>query len=196
MGNRISNLPAFRAFRFAVTAAGTPEALTVKIRAATLGFTNGGAGNDTITDSGSGFLAAGFKVGDQITVSGATNSGNNRSYTIVAIAAGTLTLNTVGVVTTEVAGATVKIVAPVEIPEGVSITIKARRANTNDIYLGHNTSSADQDTESGSVAGGFILDSNESVELQVNRTDSIWLDADTNGEGVEVLFETNLRAGE
>ena len=46
--------------------------------------------NLTVTDSGSGFVTAGFKAGDLITVSGSTS--NDGNYTIVTVAAGTLTL--------------------------------------------------------------------------------------------------------
>jgi len=46
---------------------------------------------DTITDSGDGFIEAGFEVGDVITVDSDTNDG---TYTITAVAKGTLTLTT------------------------------------------------------------------------------------------------------
>ncbi len=74
--------------------------------ATTIEFVDGGAGADSIQDSGSGFLVAGFKAGDLITVSGSTS--NDGDYTIVSIANTTLTLST-GVLTAEDAGDSVTI---------------------------------------------------------------------------------------
>lgn len=76
------------------------------ITAITIAFVDGGAGADTITDSGSGFLTALFKAGDLITVSGSTS--NDGDYTIVSVVAGTITLAT-GVLTAEGAGDNVTI---------------------------------------------------------------------------------------
>lgn len=58
----------------------------------TIAFVDGGAGADTITDSADGFVTAGFEVGDTITVAGSTS--NDGDYTLVDVAAGTLTLAT------------------------------------------------------------------------------------------------------
>lgn len=64
------------------------------------------SGPDTITDSGSGFVSAGFVAGDMIQVTNATQSANNIIYTIASIVAGTITLITTDTVTTENADAT------------------------------------------------------------------------------------------
>ncbi len=56
----------------------------------TIAFVQDG-GADTITDSASGFVTAGFEAGDVITVSGAT-SAHGAGIAIVSVAAGTLTL--------------------------------------------------------------------------------------------------------
>ncbi len=64
---------------------------------------------DTITDSGSGFLTAGFKSGDSITVSGSTS--NNSTFTIATVIAGTITLVSGDNLTAETAGASVTITA-------------------------------------------------------------------------------------
>jgi hypothetical protein len=63
---------------------------------------------DTITDSGNGFITAGFEAGS-ITVSGSAN--NNGDFTVdrEGIAAGTLTLISSDSLTAEAAGATVTI---------------------------------------------------------------------------------------
>jgi len=60
-------------------------------------FVDNGASADTITKS-SGFLAAGFKVGHQIIVTGTTS--NNSEFILTGVADGTLTLET-GVLTAE-----------------------------------------------------------------------------------------------
>ena len=63
---------------------------------------------DTITDSGSGFVTAGFQSYQQIVVNGSTS--NNGIYTAETIAAGTLTLASTDSLTAEVAGDTVRVV--------------------------------------------------------------------------------------
>ena len=183
------NLPTIRVFQQNITAGGTAEQLTVKIRGTTLAFTNDGVngGGDTITDSGNGFLTAGFKVGDQITVSDATNTGNNATWVIAAVVAGTITLTKENVLTTEVAGATVKIVAPVSVANGVYLTLKAKYGNSNNIFVGHSSASA--------KSTGFTVRPNESIRLQVDETKKIWIDG-TAGEGVEIFFEANQQQGE
>jgi len=64
---------------------------------------------DTITDSGSGFVTAGFQAGDKITVSGSTS--NDGTYTVVTVAAGTLTLNASDSLSVEGASALVTILS-------------------------------------------------------------------------------------
>lgn len=64
---------------------------------------------DTITDSGNGFVTAGFQAGDVIVVSGAVNAGNNGTFTIDTVVAGTITLTAGATLTAESAGATVTI---------------------------------------------------------------------------------------
>jgi hypothetical protein len=78
-----------------------------------LAFVDGGAGADTITDSGNGFVTAGFSPGDKLFVKGATTAANDSALTgvvIANVAAGTLTLPT-GVVNTAQAGAAGTVVA-------------------------------------------------------------------------------------
>jgi len=78
--------------------------------AITISFTNGGGGNHTITDSGSGFIAAGFRKNTTCTVSGAANPSNNGSKRIVGVTAGTLTIDSSETIVNEGAGASVTIV--------------------------------------------------------------------------------------
>ena len=64
---------------------------------------------DTITDTGSGFLTAGFAAGDRIKVWGSTD--NDGDYTIASVTAGTITLIAADELTVEAAGAHVLIAA-------------------------------------------------------------------------------------
>jgi hypothetical protein len=62
---------------------------------------------DTITDTGSGFLTAGFKAGDRIIASGTAS--NNKTFTIDSVVAGTITLVSGDFVVAEGAGASMTI---------------------------------------------------------------------------------------
>lgn len=183
MSTRLTNLSVPFTFQFNVTAAGTPEQLKVKRRAATIAFVNGGDFNDTITDSGNGFLAAGFQAGDTITVSGSA-AGNSGNAIIQSVTAGVITVTYKGAVINEAAGSTITIVAPKAIYDGIGITVKAKNGNAGLIYMGYST-----DTALNTAAAGFTLRNNESINLQVTSTDTIWLDATVSGEGVEVIYE-------
>lgn len=93
----------------------TATATTVTIQGymagATFAFVEGGAGvDDTITDSGNGFVTAGFEVGDVITIAGSAS--NDGTYTIKAVTAGTITLSSNDDLTAEAAGASVTITRP------------------------------------------------------------------------------------
>src|SRR3990167_1573590 len=130
MSNRTHNLPLNFTFQFNVTTSSTPEQLAAKRRATTIAFSENTADPDTITDSGNGFLVAGFQPGDQITVV-STSGLNDGSYTIGSVVAGTITLLARNDLTTEAAGAagTVTIRAPKTVPDGVAVTVKAMYAN-------------------------------------------------------------------
>ena len=66
----------------------------------TLAFVQGTAAADTITDSDSGFVTAGFKVGQTLLVLDSTSNDANHT-TITGVTAGTLTLASEGVFTSE-----------------------------------------------------------------------------------------------
>jgi len=187
MTTRLTNLPVPFSFQFNVTTSGTPEQLQVKRRAATIAFNENTPDADTITDSGNGFLVAGFQAGDQITVSGSAS--NDGTYTVATVVAGTITLLAREDLTTEAAGATVTLTAPKTVPDGISITIKAKNANTGNITMGYSSATA-----LNTSTGWFSLDNNESVGVQVDNTDRIWLDATVSGEGVEIFYEKSLQA--
>lgn len=187
MTTRLTNLPVPFTFQFAVTASGTPEQLQVKKRAATIAFNENNADGDTITDSGNGFLTAGFQPGDSITVSGSAS--NDGTYVVASVTAGIITLLRRNDLTTEAAGATVKLVASKSVPDGVSVSIKAKNANTGIVHVGYSSASA-----LNTGGGSFTLDNNEALSLQVENINNIWLDATVSGEGVEVVFEKALQA--
>lgn len=141
---------------------------------------------DSITDSAGGFLVAGFQPGDNITVSGSAS--NDGTYTVGSVVAGIIILLEKEDLTAEAAGATVKIITPKEVTDGISVNIKAKKNNTGEITVGYSSATA-----LNSVSGHVKLDSNESIGLQVNNIDRIWLDATVTGEGVEVWFEKNIQ---
>ncbi|MFA6271344.1 MAG: hypothetical protein WC657_09160 [Candidatus Paceibacterota bacterium] len=78
------------------------------IRARTIAAHDVGS-SDTYTDTGNGFLIAGFVTGDSVTVSGFTTAGNNGVKTVATVVAGTMTLSG-ATLTNEIAGDDVLIV--------------------------------------------------------------------------------------
>ncbi len=94
--------------------------------AITIAFVDGGLGTDSITDSGNGFLLAGFVADQSYTISGSGD--NDYSFTPSVVAAGTLTVPT-GTVTTESAGAYITIKA--DPPGGTTYGIKDFSINYN-----------------------------------------------------------------
>lgn len=88
-----------------------PAALRTSVSktATTIAAVDGGAGPDSFTDSESGFLTAGFSVGDAILVTGFSGAGtanNGKIFTITSVTADTIEVAT-GSLTAETAGATV-----------------------------------------------------------------------------------------
>lgn len=90
------------------------NATTISIQgnytAATIAFNENTPSADTITDSGNGFLTAGFEVGDVITIAG--SGSNDGVYTIKTVTAGTITVAETDDLATEAAGASVTITRP------------------------------------------------------------------------------------
>ena len=187
MTTRLTNLPLPFTFQFNVQTSGTPEQLQVKRRATTIAFSENTEAADTITDSSSLFVVAGFQAGDQITVAGSAS--NDGTYTIDTVVAGTITLLRRNDLTTEAAGATVTLTAPKTVPDGVAVTVKAKNANTGNITVGYSSATA-----LNTGTGWDSLDNNESITLQVENIDRVWLDATVTGEGVEVIYEKQLQA--
>jgi len=59
-----------------------------------------------------------------------------------------------------------------------SVCIKAKHANTNMIYIGKSTVSS---------TTGYVLDAGEVVCLDINDLNTVYIDSDTNGEGVSFI---------
>lgn len=179
----MTNLPVPFTCKFDVTAAGTPEQLGVKIEEITIAFVEGGDNvNDTITDSGNGFLAAGFQAGDEIIVTGTQD--NDGTYQIESVTAGTITLQSRNDLVAEAAGSAFRIRARKFVPDGIQVVIKGKAANTGQIYI------ADTEAKADGGVGAFELDAVEEVRLQLTELADVWIDAATTGEGVEVIFES------
>jgi hypothetical protein len=86
---------------------------TAEIQGTGIAFVDGGGGADTITDTGNGFIRAGFQEGHKITVSGSTTSDGD--YPIVSVVAGTITLATGSLPGNEAAGDVVSISAQIQL---------------------------------------------------------------------------------
>lgn len=191
MTTRLTNLPVPFVFQFNVTTSGTPEQLTVKRSANTIGFVVKDNATDVvlanITDSANGFLVAGFQPGDSITVSGSAS--NDGTYVVDSVTAGVIYLLAKHDLVVEAAGAVVKLVASKSVPDGISVSVKAKNANTGIIHIGYSS-----ETALNTAGGSFALDNNETLSLQVSNIDQIWLDSTVSGEGVEVVYEKAIQA--
>ena len=65
------------------------------IKGTTLAIVDGGAGVDTLTDSGSGFVTKGFDADNYVIINGSATGGNNKTYDdVTTVIAGTITLPT------------------------------------------------------------------------------------------------------
>lgn len=184
---RATNLTIPFTCQFYVTASGTPEQLGIKLIGSGIAFNDNGADPDTITDTGSNFLVYGFQEGDSITVSGSAS--NDGTYIVATVSAGTLTLLGKESLTTEAAGSAIKITADKQVPDGVAVTIKAKRANTAQICLADKSEKA-----LNSSVGFFSLAPNEAVTLQISKLSQVWVDAEVSLEGVEVIYEKAIQA--
>jgi hypothetical protein len=115
-------------------ASATATEITMKgyLADTSIAFVEGGASEDTITDSNNGFVTAGFQAGDTIIVSG--SGSNDGTYTIKEVAAGTLTLYPDDDLADEVAGASVIIKKPdATWAEQGFLTAGTRKVRINDV---------------------------------------------------------------
>lgn len=104
-----------------------PNTLTeVSMTASTISFTHNASAADTIGDSGNAFVSTGFKAGDRVRIEGGDNDG--LELLVVTSAAGTLTLHTKELVTTEAAGTSITlstVIHPEEEFQSIVISLAA-----------------------------------------------------------------------
>ena len=103
------------------------ESLTSTISGTTLAFVDGGVSSDTITDTGDGFVTAGFAAGDKIRVIGSAS--NDGDYLLTAAIAGTLTVAT-GSFTAETASESITIY---QIPDEDTTPDETNHVNLNNM---------------------------------------------------------------
>jgi hypothetical protein len=70
------------------------------------------------------------------------------------------------------------------IPEGASLTVKAKRGNSGVITIGGSSS---QSLNSGT--SHFALLPSQSVTVQVTDASAVWIDSTVSGEGIEAIVE-------
>jgi len=99
----------------------------------TLAFNDNDPDADTITDSGDGFLTAGFLAGDIITISGSAS--NNKSVTIDTVTAGLITLITSDTLTDELVGSSVTITATDEARPTITVDTSDYKGITAGQYV-------------------------------------------------------------
>lgn len=150
--------------------ANTPVA-SATITASTIAFVD--SDPDTLTDSGNGFVTAGFQAGDVITVSGSTS--NDGTYKVATVAAGTITLDAAETLVAEGSGDTVTITAVRPWTNDLLITLN------NQLFVGCETR---RDIK-GAVVGDYTDYSAASSPRQVGESVSITLDSTPTGFAVD-----------
>ncbi len=86
----------------------------------------------------------------------------------------------VGEGTVAAAGTPVQL-ADMKVGQACELVIKAKKTNLGAIKIG--PSSAD------ALAGKFNLDPGEAVKLRVSNANKVWIDAEVNGDKVEIIVE-------
>ena len=87
------------------------------------------------------------------------------------------------VVTVAASGTPVQLPSVV-VPDGASVTIRAKVDNNNKkIYL------ADSSANTALASNRLVLRAGESVEMRLQNINSVWIDSNSNGAQVEVLAE-------
>ena len=68
------------------------------------------------------------------------------------------------------------------LPNGAELAVRANSGNGGDVFVG------DSNVES---TNGFILGAGESVSLAIEDVSSVYIDVETNGEGVSWIVEND-----
>lgn len=72
------------------------------------------------------------------------------------------------------------------VPQGAVAMVKAKSGNAGTITVGFSSATA-----LNTGTSHFKLAANQAVSVQVNNLNAVWIDATTNGEGVEIIVEDN-----
>ena len=136
-----------------------------------IAFVDGGASKDTITDTGNGFISAGFKKGMKFAV--LDSESNDGVYTALAVVAGTITVAT-GTLTAETAGESITVTHGIDIRVDGSFRndglYKAKKASTGKLYLFDDAVVVDE--KKGSIVSLIIItgvDFPEGIKLPVAK---------------------------
>lgn len=101
---------------------------------------------------------------------------NLSAATVISVNLNPATIVGNGKTTVTTAGTSVVLASSTSI---VSVTVRALSSNTNKIYVG---------SSSVSSTNGFQLSPQETVSLDINNLNKVYIDADTNGEGVTWIY--------
>ena len=177
---RFNSTNGIKTFQKNVETAGVPTRLGGHIPASsTISFT----APNTISDSAGKFISGGFRVNDTITVTGSVS--NNADFTIVTLATDTITVTEQTVVTEGTSTVTITESGPGQpVANGSEIRIKAKDTNNGNIYLGYSSATA-----LGSGANYYRILAGGMEGLAVKNLNTIWIDAQNSGEGVDILIE-------
>lgn len=115
-----------------------------------IAFVDGGAGDDSITDTGSGLAV--FSIGDVFLVNGSVS--NDGAYTVKTVNAGTITVET-GSLTGELAGATVYLIGTTPHNYVTTASISGVLPTPAEVMLQNTYNDTDEDTDVFAGVGAF-----------------------------------------
>lgn len=178
---RFNSTTAIRTLQKDVVTAGVPTRLGGHIPASsTISFT----APSTISDSNGRFLSGGFRVGDSITISGSTSNSTD-VLTIVTVGTGVITVKETTVTTEGTSSITItESGAGIPVANGSEIRIKAKDTNNGNILIGYSSATA-----VASAGAYYRLLAGAMEGIAVKNLNTIWIDAENSGEGVDVLYE-------
>ena len=70
-----------------------------------------------------------------------------------------------------------------QIPDGLTVTVTARRSNTQNCYI------ADTQVNAQTSANRKVLVPGQSTELRIDNTNRIWMDADNTTDRIEITVQ-------
>jgi len=150
----------------------------------TFTFVDGAGGDDTVTRATGSFITDGFKVGGAMTVRAATTSANNGTYTIIGVAATTLTFATGSF---DTAGADTA--AQVAVDNRSSLTLRLRERTTTGNSNARTYSQADLAAAGETILSNrlFTFGLSNAQDLDITETDAN-IDANTPYTGMSIIY--------